>query len=122
MATFPTIADVYAKGPKLLWVTQSQYEQATKKRINANTEHTKANVIYKTAVRLAIKKLRKEGVAATAVKEIAKAECHEEEIAEINAKSELEKITIECEYLCERIQSLKKIMNENPNHYNTTGR
>jgi len=122
MPKFPTIAEVYAKGPALLWVTQGQYEQATKKRINANTEYTKANVLYKTAVRIAIKKLRTEGVAPTAVKEIAKAESHEEEIAEINSKSELDKITIECEYLCERIQSLKKIMNENPNHYNTTGR
>ena len=116
--SYPTLAELKANSDKLLWITQEQYENAVKERINAQSALGDAKAIYIDKFRESMAKTRKNGIAVTAVRDIAKSECGEWEKAEILAESEYHKARMKCDYLHERIQTIKKIMSENEGRFN----
>jgi hypothetical protein len=115
---YPLVSEVYAEGDKLLWTTQKQYEEAVKKRINAENEHSNAMAIYRDKLGQEILRLKDNKTPVSILKDLAKSEVRHFFITEIKAKSLVSQCYMECEYLLERINSIKKIMKEKPGSFN----
>jgi hypothetical protein len=116
--SFPTLQELVSNIDAKLWVTQDQYEQAIKRQINARKKKGDMEAVYLDSLRGHTLSLKEKKEPVSIIKEMARANARKEETDFILAESELSQCYMECNYLHERIQTIKRIKNEKMGSFN----